>query len=762
MALSGTFQNYPVSQFGLYCEWSGVQSQTGNYTDVTLKVYLHYYTIDVGARNNGIVNINGTSETYSTAKIDDMTSTSWKYKLFKEKTVRVYHNTNGTKTGVSLSASWSFNGTYSGTYVGTITASTSVDLNTIDRSAPTVSAEATVLSSTSIKIKGTATTNCNKWEYTLNGGTSWTQYSTTNSTSQETILTGITSSNYTNIKVRATRTDNGVSGTSAAVSADITLPTVTFTASNITANSVYINASSSVTADIWQYSIDNGSTWTQFSTTAGTSATKTITGLSPNTTYQIKVKARKKSNSLYGTSAATSVKTLGGTILNSVNDLVVDVASPSFNLNWTVYNKNYTHSLAIKNGSTTVITITGLTGSAGTNNKTISLTSAQRTSILNAMSTLKEFSATYVLTTYSGSTQVGTTSTATGTIKTTSGISKPTFTTISCADINSSTVTVTGDNQKYVQSKSYLQISCTAATAKNGASIVKYRATIGEKNAESTTTTINFETIPDAGNLALIVTAIDSRGYETSVSKALSVIAYEKILINDRTIRRENNVEETIELSFEGVISPISISNVPKNAFMSAKYRYKLATATQYPDEFIDITGVYSDSSGFSYENSAWITLPSAYAYDVQIVVEDKLSDDTITLYVNKGQPLVSFRAEKVGINTNDPQSALDVNGNIRMNGQTVMGFVKELTDENLNDITAFGLYAQYSASNIGNDMNYPVTEAGFLEVLGGKDSNGNMNTFILQRYTRYTCGNVYIRYHRNNTWGAWKTITLS
>ena len=42
MALSGTFQNYPVSSFGLYCEWSGVQSVTGNYTDVTLKVYLSY------------------------------------------------------------------------------------------------------------------------------------------------------------------------------------------------------------------------------------------------------------------------------------------------------------------------------------------------------------------------------------------------------------------------------------------------------------------------------------------------------------------------------------------------------------------------------------------------------------------------------------------------------------------------------------------------------------------------------------------------
>lgn len=701
------------------------------------------------------VKINGT-QVYYKARTEWDTYEFPAAKGSKSGTIDITHDANGTKTITVVFETAIYYGAWAvADYGGSMT------LTPIDRTAPTVSAEATVLSSTSIKIKGTATKNCDKWEYTLNGGTNWTQYSTTNSTSQETTLTGITSSNYTNIKVRATRTDNAVSGTSAAVSADITLPTVTFTASNITANSVYINASSSVTADIWQYSTDNGSNWTQFSTTAGTSATKTITGLSPNTTYQIKVKARKKSNSLYGTSAATSVKTLGGTILNSVNDLTVDVASPSFNLNWTVYDKNYTHSLVIKNGSTTILTITGLSGSAGTNNKTISLTSAQRTTILNAMSALQEFSATYVLTTYSGSTQVGTTSTATGTIKTTSGTSRPTFTSISCSDINSTTVTVTGDNQKYVQSKSYLQISCTAATAKNGASIVKYRATIGEKSAESSTTTINFGTIPDAGNLALIVTAIDSRGYETPVSKALSVISYENISVESFEIRRENNVEDTIELSFEGVISPISIGNVPKNAFMEAKYRYKQATSSSW-SSYTAITGVVSDSSGFSFEDNDWITLSSSNAYNVQIVVSDKLSSYTLTLYVNKGQPLVSFRAEKVGINTNDPQSALDVNGNIRMNGQTVMGFVKELTDENLNDITAFGLYAQYSASNIGNDMNYPVTEAGFLEVLGGKDSNGNMNTFILQRYTRYTCGNVYIRYHRNNTWGAWKTITLS
>jgi hypothetical protein len=756
MALSGTFQKYPVSQFGLYCEWSGVQSQTDNYTDVTLKVYLHYYTIDVGARSNAIININGTSETYSTSAIKDMASTSWKYKLLKEKTVRVYHNSNGTKTGVTLSASWSFNGTYSGTYVGTITASTSVDLNTIDRSSPTVSAEATVISSTSIKIKGTANKNCNKWEYSLNNGSSWTQYSTTNGTSAEKTLTGLTSSNYTQIKIRATRTDNGVTGTSSAVSADITLPTISFTASNITANSVYINASSSVTADIWEYSINNGSSWTQFSTTAGTSATKTITELTPNTTYQIKVRARKKSNGLYGTSAATSVKTLGATVLNSVNDLTVDVASPSFNINWTVYDKNYTHSLAIKNGSTTIVTITGLTGSAGTNNKTITLTAAQRTSILTAMSAVKELSVSYVLTTYSRSTQIGTSSTAAGTIKTTSNTSKPTFTAFTHLDNNSTTVGVTGNNQLYVQSKSSLRVSCTAATAKNGASIAKYRATIGEKSVESTTTTISFGAIPDAGSLALIVTAIDSRGYETSVSAVLTVISYENIVIESYSIHRENNVESTIRLSFEGTLSSVSVDNVAKNAFVRARYRYKLATASSY-GSYTTISGVYSDSSGFSYDNDAWLTLSSEYAYNVQIEVSDKLSTYTVTLYVNKGQPLVSFRAEKVGINTNNPQSALDVNGNIRMNGYGVMGFVAALDSEtDLNAYTDYGVWTQTLNASASTDRHYPVTKAGYLEVFT------NPSGYVLQRYTAYDCTGVYIRYEYNGSWSAWKTITLS
>lgn len=132
MALSGSFYKYPTSSFGLYCEWTGTQSISGNYTDVTMKVYINYYTLSVGSRSDSTVSINGTSETYTASAISDMSSTSYHKKLIKTYTVRVPHNSDGTKS-CALSASWRFSGTYSGVSIGTITASTTVTLDSIPR-----------------------------------------------------------------------------------------------------------------------------------------------------------------------------------------------------------------------------------------------------------------------------------------------------------------------------------------------------------------------------------------------------------------------------------------------------------------------------------------------------------------------------------------------------------------------------------------------------------------------------------------------------
>ena len=190
---------------------------------------------------------------------------------------------------------------------------------------------------------------------------------------------------------------------------DRSAPTVTFSTSNVTANGFKISATSSATADIWQYSTNGGSSWTQFSTTASTSASVTLSSLSPNTSYTVRVRARRQYNHVYGTSGSSTVKTLGGAVVNSVNTVTADNATVSITINVTVYEASYTNTLVLKNSSTSILTISGLSWSKGTANRTVTLTSAQRTTLLNAMASIKSFTGTFAVSSYSGSTQIGST-----------------------------------------------------------------------------------------------------------------------------------------------------------------------------------------------------------------------------------------------------------------------------------------------------------------------------------------------------------------
>lgn len=584
MALSGTFQNYPVSSFGLYCEWSGTQSITGNYTDVTLKVYLSYYTLDVGARSDSTISINGVSETYTVPAIEDYSS-GWKKKLLKTKTVRVNHNANGTKSGVALSASWRFSGTYSGVSIGTITASTTVTLNSIDRTAPTVSCSV----------------------------------------------------------------------------------------SNITANGFTISASSSATSDIWQYSLNGGSSWTQFSTTAGTSASVTLSSLSPNTTYSVRVRARKRTNQVYGTSSTVSAKTLGGAVILSCGNFAADASTVNLSLRVTVYNAAYTNYITIKNGSTTYLSLTGRTWAAGTASRTITLTSAERTTLLNAMASLKSFTATIELVTKSGNTQIGNASTCTCTISTTEANSGPTLSGFTFADSYSTTTAITGNDQVLIQSYSRLTVTPGTATAKNGASIVSYSAVCsGVTKSNTTGAALSLGTIGTSGTRDITLTVTDSRGYTASVTKSVTVVPYSKPKVNSVSLRRTNEIETEMQLVFNGSISAITVDGAQKNSLLYVRYRYKLTSASSYNAYTSILASVTASGTSFSFSNLELCNLNAEASYDFHLQIRDKLDSLTsLDLYfvVPQGTPLVALRKKMVGINTPNPAAALHVVGDTRIEG---------------------------------------------------------------------------------------------
>ena len=580
MALKGNYSNYPVSSFGLYVEWSAVQSVVGNYSDVTQKIYLSYHQVDVGSRADSTSSINGTSVTYSSPAISDYTS-GLKTKLLYTHTVRVYHASNGTAANIPLSASWRFGGTYAGVSIGTITANTSITLDTIDRSAPTVSLSAT----------------------------------------------------------------------------------------SITANSVVITATSNAVADVWDYSIDNGSTWYRISTTAGTTVSTTITGLSPNATYDIKVRARRQSNQVYGTSSAKTITTQGNTLLNSVNTFTVDGTYPILTMNWTVYD-NYTHILDIKDGDVTLLSITDLVCSKGTNNITIGLTAEQRTKLLKYMANMQSFEATFVLSTFSGNTQIGRFSSKKATIQTTAALSAPLFVDFDHKDSDyNATVEITGNNQIYIKGCSTLQIELGQVTPINEATIASYRVTVGSdvKEFVAAYSTIDYGTINIAGdNISLKVEAIDSRGYATALTKTITVLDYEAISITSYSIRRKNEVEPTVQLSFAGKVSPIMIGDESKRGEVWADFRYAPVGGEMSSWISLNIT---ETAQNFEFETTALsdsfnvLEFDSNKQYTIELRVGDDFTVDTLPITLNKGIPLVAYRSKKVGINNPNPQAALDIRG---------------------------------------------------------------------------------------------------
>lgn len=528
---------------------------------------------------------------------------------------------------------------------------------------------------------------------------------------------------------------------------DRAAPSVSVNVSSITANSIKITVSSSATANKWWYSLNGGSSWVAFNSSSGASKETTVTGLSPNTSYTVQACARKSYNGVDGYSGKTTVKTLGGSVLSSVSTLTADNATAKITLSATVYDTSYKHKLVLKDGSTTVLTLTGLSLSNGSN--TITLTAAQRSSILADMAAKKSFTGTFKLSTFSGSSQIGSTSTKTATVQTTAANSAPTFSGFTYKDTNTTAAGVTGNNQILIQSVSTLQVIASAATAKNGATISSYSVSAGGSTASSTTVTLNVGKIYTSGTVPIIVTAIDSRGYTSSATVNITVIAYKSIDITTAIMRRVNEIEDVTQVTLEGDITPVKVNNVNKNTLRKLYYQYKRTDASAY-SSLTDITSFATfNDSGFTFTSDEWLSLDANYSWYVRFYVYDNLTGDTATITVSQGTPLISFRRKKVGINKREPTQALDVDGNIAANGVIVLGYAGHVEGD-FNNYKNGGIFFAPTTSGISNA---PPGGAGYLEVLSATDGFN-----LIQRYTATAAGcKVYIRsFILNTNWTPW------
>ncbi len=532
---------------------------------------------------------------------------------------------------------------------------------------------------------------------------------------------------------------------------DRTTPTVSLSITEATASTISFCVVSSAECDSWQYRI-NGNTWVQFFAENTTSTNYTLSELENNSDYTIEVRAYKTSNGIPGT-AVVSVKTIGCVTLNSVSRLDADSPAPEFEINYTVYSGEYSHEISICKDLTQLYSYSLPTRAPGTYQATIPVPTENAALILAEFPDSKYARFKFTLTASEGSEIFGSSSKE-AYIYTSEAYSTPIFDGFTCRDNNQATVAITGNDQYFIRNHSSPRIEMGTYSAKNGAVISKIEVLYGT-NQTALVPAQSFEILPfeQAGEIEVTATVVDSRGYASSHSTVAHICDYEAPCPKTHSVKRVDNITDTVHCVVSGKFSPIIINGEAKNTIESIQYVYKIESFSE---------GEWSESkslTGFTVNGDEYIlnqTLQESFDPQlksfIQLTVKDKLEEHTNTYIIYRAFPEMSIRKRKIGIDCTNPQRTLDVGGEIGMNGYNVLGFVRSLDiNDDLNEINDTGYYHIHGTADI--ERNYPTSDVdGVLECIMAQDECG------VQKIYPYNNTGFYIRSEYNGEWTQWKT----
>lgn len=264
---------------------------------------------------------------------------------------------------------------------------------------------------------------------------------------------------------------------------------------------------------------------------------------------------------------------------------------------------------------------------------------------------------------------------------TTAENSSPIFENFTFHDANDKTYALTQDREKLIQGQSELTVEYESATPQNGATISAYTVTVGgTSKSVYNTTSVSMGKINFTGTVPIVVTAIDSRGYSTTLTKLVNFIPYQPIQLNSLEVSRINDIEETTRLSFSGSITPVIIDGTDKNPFKLLTYQFKTTNTTDYEDEVImDEKLISWNGNNFSADIPEWIDFTEDMSFDIRITVRDQLTRDREAVTIPNGRPLLSLRKRMVGINNNAPEYALDIDGDLNLTGNVYINGTQRL-----------------------------------------------------------------------------------
>ena len=257
---------------------------------------------------------------------------------------------------------------------------------------------------------------------------------------------------------------------------------------------------------------------------------------------------------------------------------------------------------------------------------------------LNAIPNATSGTAKVTVTTYSGSTKVGSAVSKNFTITVPATV-VPTFSSVAVAD----TTTYQGTFGNMVQNKSKAKLTITAAGA-YGSTITAYKTVFESKTYTGATPTTAL--ITKSGTASASITITDSRGRTATYEKTWTVVAYAAPkIINIQGSRCLADGTENYEGTYLKATVNFSISPVNNKNGNSYTIEYKPTTGTTWTT--LTSGSAYSmnqaiiSSSGFmSTENS----------YDIKLTIKDSFATITRTIEIPTAFTLLDFNTSGKGV----------------------------------------------------------------------------------------------------------------
>ena len=498
------------------------------------------------------------------------------------------------------------------------------------------------------------------------------------------------------------------------VSGSVTLPTIPRYATvnqnlvSKTETTATIKWTSDSIIDYIWYSTNNGSSWTGIDIADATGGTYTISGLSADTSYQIKTRVRRKDSQLTTDSSALSVKTYAFPFANSMpsftigSKLTIGLFNP--------LGRQVTVSIIgadnsqISSDTTTGTSIAGYTGSAVVNALYNSIPSAQ--------------SGTYkVKVTYGTniSTKTG------GTYKVNPNVCSPSIGSVAYEDRNATTIALTGNNQDIVRNHSTLSYSASGLTAKNGASVSACSVTVNGQTIGLSVSGSNANGtggVIDSGmDVNAVFTVTDSRGLTGTKTVKINMLDWSapSAIIN---VQRQDNFYTKTYLTVDARYASINGNNQ-----ITITYQ-----ATKEGDSSPTYSGTLQDNVTIE------LNLDNNYAWTVVVTLVDSLNGTTTySFLVSRGMPIIYFDRLKSSVGVNcfpKKEKSLEVNG-------------YDVTFHDGESVTLDGFFVGGILTNSGNRLQFSIPLPKFIPNLNVAVTGLKINVWIADG--GYAIGNSYV-----------------